>query len=476
MVTTITFVTILLLLLLGALLGAFRGGMRAAIRLGTVLLALLGAFLLSGSLASAMNADEITAKITELSPELAELLLAAPSLYGVIYGLFRPIIFLVAFLVLVILLEVVFLILSLFLKKPKKKATGLGVFFGLVQGLLVLAVVFTPVLGYATLANDLLADTEKSNTAAVREEYIAPLAENPVLATLGKVTSPLFAEISSFKVGDSQISIREEAPLLFAAFKDIRLLSGKEMSTYGEDEKAALLLLSDHFGSSKLLPTVTAELLSAAAGRWSAGETFIGIEAPHIEGNFETLFDTLISLLASSTTDTVVRDFDTITEFFVLLIDYDILTVAEGEGDFTEAMTKKSPTSGKSFIEEALALLDATPHLAPLRDSVVSLGAQAVISQLGTAEEIRESCAPMVEELTDILQSLEGDTDKDKIEALTPTIKEELEKNKIDLPSDAVDVASRFLLEELEKDDISLESITEDDIYAILDRIAAEGV
>ena len=62
---------------------------------------------------------------------------------------------------------------------------------------------------------------------------------------------------------------------------------------------------------------------------------------------------------------------------------------------------------------------------------------------------------------------------EEKIEALTPTIKEELLKNEIDLSDELVDEASRFLLEELEKDNVEIETMTEEDVYNILDKIAA---
>ena len=62
---------------------------------------------------------------------------------------------------------------------------------------------------------------------------------------------------------------------------------------------------------------------------------------------------------------------------------------------------------------------------------------------------------------------------EEKIEALTPTIKEELAKNDIEISDEIVDEASKFLLDELEKDNIEIENMTEEDVYNILDKIAA---
>ena len=163
----------------------------------------------------------------------------------------------------------------------------------------------------------------------------------------------------------------------------------------------------------------------------------------------------------------------TIGDFLILMVDYDVTELLDGEGDVLVLITTTNPTTGKTFIKAATELLDTNPHLAVLRASITRLSANLLGNQLGTPAEIRENYGDMVTSVVDILKSSEGDTNEEKIEALAPTIKEELAKNDIDLSPEVVDEASRFLLEELEKNDIAIADMTEDDVYDILDRIAA---
>jgi hypothetical protein len=96
-----------------------------------------------------------------------------------------------------------------------------------------------------------------------------------------------------------------------------------------------------------------------------------------------------------------------------------------------------------------------------------------VVSQFGTAAEIRESCEPMVNEIVTALRDAEGDTNEEKIAAITPSLREELAENGITVPDEVVDEASRFLLDELESEGKDLGALTNDDIFAILDGLAA---
>lgn len=485
MIATVLMLFILVLTLFGALLGLARCWKKAVARAVTILLAFLLALILSGSLIGSVTPDKIAEIAGELPPELADVLGLAPSLFAFAVGLVRPLVFLVLFLALTVVLWVVYFIVSLFLRygKKQKRRRKLGALIGALQGLLVAVLLLAPILGYTAMADEALdayiemaAPEDTAEVAELRDEFLTPIAENAILSVTETVTRPLFNTLSSAKTDTAKISVSKEIPLLLMAMDDVELITGKEPAEFGAPEKEALRGLSDHFAESDFLPTVTAEILSGVTSRWAAGETFMDIEKPEVEGEFGEIVDTLLDLFADSTAETVERDLDTVVEFFILLIDYDIVDAMNGDEDVFESLTRVNPATEKTFIKAAVSLLDENPHLAPLRSAVMSLGAQTVISQLGTPEEIREKCEPMVDELVTILQDAEGDTNEEKIASLTPVIKEELERNDItDVPADVIDEASRFLLDKLEEDNVSLEDITEEDIFRILDELAAEG-
>ena len=486
MIATALLLFILVLTLFGALLGCLRGWKKAIARAASILLALVLSLILTGPVLGSVTPDKIAEATGSLPPELVDVLTVAPSLLAFVIGLVKPLVFLVVFVALTIVLWFVYFIVSLFLrygKKKKNRRRGIGALVGALQGLLVAVMILTPILGYAGMADEALgayiemadpADT--AEMAELREEVLTPVTGNGLLSATTTVTRPLFNTLSSASAGKTRITVSKEIPLLLMAMDDVELISAKEPAEFGAPEKEALRGLSDHFAESDFLPTVTAEILSGITSRWADGKTFMDIEKPEVEGEFGGIADTLLDLFADSTAETVERDFDTIVEFLILMIDYDIVNAMNGEADVFESVTRVNQSTGKTFIKAAVTLLDANPHLSPLRSEITGLGAQTIIGQLGTAEEIREKCEPMVDDIVTILRDAEGSTTEEKIENLTPVIKEELERNEIaDVPDDVIDEASRFLLDKLEEDNVALEDITEEDIFRILDELAAEG-
>ena len=472
-----------ILVLLGAVLGFRRERKHSFLRLVTVAASLVLAYLISAPIANGINTDELLAKV----PELAEALAAVPSLLPFVLAVFRPLVFAVIFLVLHLVTFILYLILSHFIgyKKNEKGRPLLAALFGAVQGMIVAAVLLTAVLGYVTLADDAITayaeaggeithEEASYDLATLREEQLAPVRANTTLRVAGNLSAPIFHRLSSAKIGEKDVSLSTELPVLLKAYGEITVLSGKEPAEFGDAEAKALRALADLLGESEFIPAVTAELLSTVTGKWVAGEPFLTIEKPAVEGDLDPLFTEMLKVFSTSTADSIRTDLDTVVELFVLMIDYDVLKTEEGEEVF-DKVTAVNAETGKTFIKAAVQLLDANPHFATLRTAIMDLGARMVISQLGTADEIRESCEPMVSEIVDILKNAEGDTNEEKIAALTPTLREELAETGVTVPDDVVDEASRYLLDELESEGKDLSELTNDDVFGILDSLAAKA-
>lgn len=484
------------LMLLGALLGLYRRTKRAAVHFVVFALAATLAVLLSGAFATVLDAakvEEILIGFAEKNPEsaalftdLASLSEAIATLLPFLQGLLRPLLFAVLLILISVILWVIMVIVGLFIRKKKNKNAKkrgldrlLGAAIGLVQGLLLAALLVTPAVGYLAMADDIatayLAEADSDVADDVRElqaDLLTPLRENAIVRATESVTAPVFSLTSAFRVGDTRTTVMEEAPTLLKTADTLLVLGAVPFSEYGESECDALREVTDLFSQSALLPPVTAEMLSTVAGKWQEGEAFLGIEAPEVEGELAPITDALLEVLASSTVDTVERDLETVADFLILAVDYGMLADAEGEDIYARAI-EVNPATGKTFIKAAVALLDANPHMLPLRNGITAFGATLVADKLGTPEDIRENYGEMVTEAVDVLKNAEGDTDEEKIASLTPVLRDELAEEGIDLPDDVVDEASRYVLDELDRQGITLDTLTEDDVYDILDRLAA---
>lgn len=473
---------VLALTTLGALLGLARKWKKALLRFGIVVVELISALLLSAEISTYIPPETILELLGKISPKLPELVSSVPSLLSLAFGLVRPLIFLVLFLVLSIFYMLLYLICSLFVHyKPNEKQYPMaGMLIGAVQGLIVSLVLVCPIIGYVTLADqtvvaykDVVGEEVPENIAELHATYIEPVKNHPFVGLASTMSTPIFNAVVSFDMGDDIFNPTKEIPVLLAGYENVKTLIDTPLGDYGEKEKAAINNTTELFGESVLLPNVGAELLAAMTAKWQAGESFMGIEPFSVDGEFSVLVDSLYEVLSTTTADTLRADLVTIGDFLILMVDYDVTSLFEGGDDVLAKITEVNPVTNKTFIKAAVELLDANPHMSVLRNGITKLGATLLGSQLGTSEEIRENYGEMVTNVVDVLKNVEGDTNEEKIEALTPTIKEELAKNDIAISDEIVDEASKFLLDELEKDNIEIENMTEEDVYNILDKIAA---
>lgn len=481
-IVTVIIGIVLGLTVLGALLGLARKWKKALLRFGIVIIDLIGALLLSAEVSTYIPPETIIDTLNSLNPTIAELVASVPSLLSLAFGLVRPLFFIVIFIGSSVASLLVYLICCIFIsyKPDEKRYPMAGMLIGAVQGLLIALVLVSPVIGYISLADqavvaykDVVGEEAPNKLKTLHEEYVEPVKNHPFIGLTGTASAPIFNAVVSFEIGDDTFNPQNELPILVAGYKNVTVLMGKPLAEFGTSEKAAISNITSLFGQSVLAPNVGAEFLSAMTTKWKAGESFAGIAPWKAEGEFQAVVDALYTVFSTSTADTLKRDIVTIGDFVILMVDYDMTSLFSGEDDVLAKITAVNPATNKTFIKAATELLDANPHMATLRAGVSKLGASLLGSQLGTPEQIRENYGEMVTSVVDVLKTAEGDTNEEKIEALTPTIKEELAKNDIELSDEVLDEASRFLLEELEKDNVEIETMTEDDIYSILDKVAA---
>ena len=478
-IVTIIIGTVFALMILGAFWGLIRRWKKALLRFGVVVLDLVITLLTTNKWVSTISPE--TAQITG-DPNIVELLESVPSLLTLTSGLMKPIVFMFCFLGSSILSILLYFFLSLFVRYKENENTYpmAGMLIGAVQGLLVAIVLVSPIIGYASLADkavasykDVVGEEVPTDIAEIHTTYIAPINKHPLVNAVGTMSAPIFNTVASFEIGEDTFNPSQEIPVLLATYHNATILKDAPLEEYGAEQKAAISNLATLFGQSALLPNVGADFLSAIGTKWQAGESFINVAPISVDKDFAPVIEALYSLLATTTPNSLKTDIVTIGDFVNLMVDYNMTSLLTGDGDVLGMVTEVNPTTNKTFIKAAIELLDTNPHMATLRAGITKLGANLLGSQLGTSEEIRENYGDMVTNVVDILKDLEGNTNEEKIEALTPTIKEELLKNDIDLSEEIVDEASKFLLDELEKENVSIEDMTEEDIYNILDKIAA---
>lgn len=474
----IAIVAILLLTNLSA-----ANSIKALLRLIAAAASFVLALLLSGPTVAGFDTQLIDA-LAAARPEIADAIVAMPSLYPFLLGLLRPLVFLALYFIFVILLRIVlFIVGACFPKRYKNGGIPLisGV-FGLLRGCILVVVLMTPILGYASIGNEAItayvteSEAGTAEDAAVEklivlQEQLEAVESNALLQKISTVTDKVFAELVTTELSEEVASPTEELPIFAKLVYHVRWLVNKPLAEFGAGETAALQNISDLFGESVFLPTVSSEVLSAMTTKWANGESFLNLEKPELTGAFATLSDSLFDVLASSTKETVTPDIATVADLMTLMVEYEILS-AEGDDVFAK-LTATDPQTGKTFVSEAILLLENNPHMAPLRQGITTLVMEAVGGELGTPAELRENYGDMVDDMVDVLATVEGETNEEKIANLTPVIKDGLAENGLEVPESVVDEASRLILDELEANGITLSELTADDIFDILDSFTA---
>lgn len=473
-----------ILTLFGALLGLLRAWKKSLLRLATIVIALILALLLTAPLSGAFDAGTLESVFagTE-SDEILDVIASLPSTLPLAIGLLRPALFLALFIVLTIVLWIIYFIVSLFVRIPKKKKKRrwLGMLIGAAQGLLVAIVILTPVFGYVSLLEDTVAVYKKTvgeeevidDFLVEYEKYAGPTKDNKILDITRTVSKPLFKTISSFRLNDERVVLADEFALICEGYAGLTpLIEGKGTN---EEKVEGVRDVADIVDKSVILPNITAEFLSGLGGAWAIGEDFLGIECPETPEEIDNLMTELYTVFSTTTRSTLSRDVDTLLDVITLYFDYDLDDAFGEGGDVFSKVTAVHPDTGKTFIVAALEVLDANPHMQPLRDEVVALGFNFIGDQLGTPEEIRENYGDMADEAATILRDLEGGTDEEKIAELTPTIKEQLVTNGVDVPDEVVDEVSKHFLDELTAQGKSLADVEGDDILDILIQLSENG-
>lgn len=293
MLTTLTvifFVLAALIAVLCVLLGYIRGTGRSVVRLAYLAVIVLVSGLLSGVIAKAVSPALMDFIRTYYNKSITEILSYSPEteqlLQSILTTLMVPVVFSLLFLTLELLSLIQLKKLSIKIaslvrkdgdpmSKPSK-LIGAGV--GLLQGLLIAAVVLLPIgcgltiLSSADEASLAALNIQSSDGQAVSASYKADRYPVDVKYTFN---AAIFKGMLSLESG---VNLYDEAPVLIDAAASA--LSSYKNSGDNKTQAAFLAIgrLLPFMDNSKLLPELTSQLLRAAAGAWIDGHSFMDIK------------------------------------------------------------------------------------------------------------------------------------------------------------------------------------------------------
>ncbi len=286
------------------------------------------------------------------------------------------------------------------LKLPK--ANVASVLLGGFSGILLLCILLVPLVGFTGVAADIGASAlnEATDNDPMVSEAITALDTNVGAVTVKALGGGLLYDLmTSYPTESGMATLRHEGEFIGSAAT--AAVSLTDEAAEKQEQIDSLHEANTAFNDSTLLPTVLAELVSAAADSWKDGKDYHGIECPELGGDdFEPVVMSLIDGLANSTTDTIKVDLATIIDVFCAVIENDVLDKMDGD--------PLAILSEEEFTSQLLLSLLNNPRFEVAVDGISDFGLEMLMEGVGAKANKDGLYASMMLEL----DAVSGDDEK----------------------------------------------------------------
>ena len=473
----------------GGLIGLARGGKRAAIHIFTAAAAALLAFFVSAPIAAGMNG--LISRISKAkmqnaeAPDLSEIPALDELSQKLPVSLAAPMIFTTVFVSALVAFSVIAAIIIWAVKKRtgsspvdagKTEAVSrlCGFIFGAVRGLIIIAVLLVPAVGYIGIAADTtVALRENGDLPAMYddvceagENYVIPLSNSGFVGFLSRFGGrQAFTGITSFKINGERILPNEEIPRLACIAADATPLLYEDPQNYGAAQMKSIDKLSAAFADDGLIKNILADVLSGMSRKWRAGEQFLGASKPQLDERAMPVLDKFLEIASEISADELGGEIVTVGELAKMLIENrDILTASTGVDDIGGRLL------ASGVVEKFCTTVKQSKLFSPLADYSLGIWMKYLGEQLGVSDEGSEKGAVLAAELTEKLnRALAGDSEA--LSELTDGIKRIADENGFEIDEAALPLIGEFIINYFS----GSESVSEEELMRMFSEGAAKN-
>jgi uncharacterized protein YjeT (DUF2065 family) len=330
-------------LFLGLVRGMKRGLAKSFIRTLTIVLSAVAAFFITEKLYAQFGGTIENSVRTYLEGQtdgtLAELINASPAmmhyLLEILCALISPILYAILFFILRLLTLIVYGFLCMFLPKSAKKPHGAtsrlgGAILSIAGAGVIVISLLMPAAGYLTYAAQeypTLKEAGLVETSEAPEEEINAISDNAAIALINRFGGEkMFNSLVSME--DGTTSATAELNVLLRLVPKVMGLQNVDFNAVFDTtaESPDMSPVSDGLlpviSDSAQLREILAELMSTAATKWKAGESFLGINIKEqLPSEYATSLDGVLTRLSTTTSDNVVTDLNDLVDTVVLVSD-----------------------------------------------------------------------------------------------------------------------------------------------------------
>lgn len=458
----------------GLLFGLLRGTKKAIIRFAVVVLSAFIAVGFSAGVTDAMlytPIAELPVDITDsigtaiptditlhdmlveelrATPEIADLMEAAPTMTDFILTAPRAIVgvilFVVFFFVVKFVLGIVEWLFKLIFVRGSKGHL-VGAIIGAAQGAFCALVVLVPVFGMMTVADSAIdaaraAKTEDTPQDSIivtitdfDEQIYAPLKEDPaygILKSFGvdaMCTEVFYAVSTGYNAAGEEVNFFRTLNETVPALIQVLDLQSVDFENLSPDDLIKIRNLASTFADTPLVVDTLSEVLSGASSSLLAGESFMGITYPtDLDENTDAFLTDVLSTLANADKETLASDLPEIIDVVCVLMDSGVLDAMSSPdgGNIDEIL------SDEEFLEELLGEMAESALLSEIAVSAInSFGMTTIAESLSVPKNGDEAYAAMVDGLDKELAKY-SDLDMSSVVLLST------QKTEAELATDAV--------------------------------------
>ena len=484
----------LVIVIVNMLGGMRRGVWRQIVRTGMTLIAAIvsyiAAVVISNSIIGGIKLDAVgdaVAQLDQYAPGLSEKIMTAiasfdPTLIESILVLpatiiFVPIICTVIFLIINLILKIVrAIIIRIFgFKKAKKNPQRLGgALLAAVEGIIWVVMVTLPVCGILSLADQAYGkaieaadDETKTTLVETYDEYILPFTENPAITFVDSMgAKTMYNGIATIKIDKKRTKMREEIlSMADVILIDGGALKGADFTALTEDQKAAVTSIVDALGHSPFASKIIVSVLKSIPQVYNNNL----IPLDKLGGEYQAVIDSFMVFFATSDTDKIGADLNTIKSFYFGFCDSGIMAAIKGGDDIMQFIT--NDYKGEKHILSMINTLSGNPRTQAIVDGLYNLVLNVAFSGAsnGDSESVLDiNIVEVKNGLNNIVSVNKSDyeTVEEYREVLSETISTTINDTiGVELEKDVVDEISSYVDENFSE---QLENLTDEEFNELI--------
>jgi len=382
-----------------------------------------------------------------------------------------PIVFAVSFAAMWLVSRIVYAVFKLVLgfgRYPSFFSRLLGAALGALEGFVIAALIFLPVVGLSTVANETIDNISEKNTdgqypeiVEFYDEYISPVSNHEIIQFIAENGGQdLLDSFATIDYEGQETNILDEATNIATMVIEATGLKDADFAALSAEDQALLRSLVDELEDSKFLSSVVSHFFSAVGGALDTDTLPVEVPAP-----FDSILKPAVSIFATSTPENLHGDLVTILDVYFLLSDSGTIKAfgSEGAEEQMKAALTERDADGKTLVSKVVDILNKNERTGTLVKTLTEMTLTMMAGQLGGGEyDVQEVYDEIKTGFNTVLEiNRESyETDEEYEAARDEEINNTLTEHGIELDGETINELGNYIDENLgDKDELTDEDI-----------------